>query len=178
MLISTLDSVQSVLEEKPSPQSKVYLNRSPSGSSDDAEKEAFSFGRAELQPEEREGWPGGEFISTVREGDHEEDAPLSSSALARISYIPALSQQWTMLISAPDSVQSVLEEDPSPQSKVYLNRSSSGSSDDAEKEAFSFGRAELRPDGMEGWPGGELTDTTRGEDQGEELLASIALTVT
>ena len=83
-----------------------------------------------------------------------------------------------MLNALPDSVQSVVEKDTSPQLRIYRSRSPSGSSADVAKDVISPGRTVLFPAGMAGWPGGELTTMSRGEDQGDEAFSSIALTLT
>ena len=178
MLKARPDSVQSVTETDPSPQSKIYRRRSPSGSSADVAKDAVSPGGNVLFPAGMAGWPGGELTTTSHGEDQREEAFALSSALAAITYLPALCQEWAMLKARPDSVQSVVETDPSPQSKIYRNRSPSGSSADAAKDVVSPGRTVLFPAGMAGWPGGELTTTFSGDDQGEEALSSIALTLT
>ena len=83
-----------------------------------------------------------------------------------------------MLKARPDSVQLVTETDPSPQSKIYRSRSPSGSSADVANDIISPGRTVLFPAEMAGWPGGELTTTFSGDDQRDEALSSIALTLT
>ena len=109
--------------------------------------------------------------------DQGEEAFALSSALAEITYLPALRPEWVMLKARPDSVQLVTETDPSPQSKIYRSRSPSGSSADVAKDVVSPGRTVLFPAGMAGRPGGELTTTSSGPDQREEALAlSSALT--
>ena len=103
--------------------------------------------------------------------DQGEEAFALSAAFAAIIYLPALCQEWAILNALPDSVQSVVEKDPSPQWKIYRSLSPSGSSADVAKDVISPGRMVLFPAGMAGWPGGELTTTFNEEDQGEEAFA-------
>jgi len=144
------DSVQSVVEKDPSPQWKIYRSLSPSGSSADVAKDVISPGRMVLFPAGMAGWPGGELTTTSRGEDQREEAFALSSALAAIIYLPALCQEWAMLNALPDSVQSVVEKNPSPQSKIYRSLSPSGSSADVANDVISLGRMVLFPAGMTG----------------------------
>jgi hypothetical protein len=73
-------------------------------------------------------------VSNVTESglDHPEVAPLLSVAIALTRYVPALLHWWDEPEHVPELSRPVIMVVPSPQLKVYLTRSPSGSVVDVE----------------------------------------------
>ena len=74
-----------------------------------------------------DGLLGGIFNVTVNGSDHPEDLPKLSVAFALIRYVADLLQEWFALAFMPESTGPMVEVVPSPQSKVNLIWSPSGS---------------------------------------------------
>jgi hypothetical protein len=126
-----------VKDAVPSPQSKAYFTRSPSGSDDLVEKLYGIPEEPVVGPAGIDGVAGGLFAGagpvmvTDNTFDQPDSNPLSSVALERTLKVlvdPEGTVQACDVIAAdPELTREVSDVLPSPQSKVYFTRSPSGS---------------------------------------------------